>query len=717
MPFLALLNPNSASSGEILKLFADNGDPLHSQCLHAGLLWALETLAWHPSYLLRVSLILAELAERDTGKRWSNRPGNSLAEIFLPWLPHTAARVDERIKVLQKITEKRPASGWRLLLALLPSLHGHSMPTHTPKWRNWATNWRAQATNADYAEQVQACGDRLVQMVENDAQRWVDIIKHIAALPPVSRTNALAKLAALDLSKITLDDRKVLAEKLRVQIQRHRAFPDARWVLPNEDILALETALKYVEPNDPIVRDAWLFADHVELPEPHGPNWSWQDEAKKVSSMRQEVIATIFTQNGIAGLMKLAATVKAPWLVGVELANTGLVSDPTAILPALLVDPNPAIAGFARGYAGRCFEAQSWNWVEELRTDQWTAEQVARLATILPAARKSWDLLERHSDEAARIYWESAHAFWIKEPLELQYAISRLLAQHRPFAAVRALDMAQRGAEDLPDNLLLDTLEATLKPEVDKPSKDIGFSIIELLQNLQRREPPVDEKRLAQLEWAYIGLLDGDQASASTLHKALATDPGFFAELLRVIFRPRSEADGPHEEPTEQERNRAMNAYRLLHSWDKVPGFQEATQAVDGGALTTWIDKARQLCKESGHLEICDTQIGEILAHAPKESDDSWPCIAVRDVIEAIDSQDVAEGFVIGTLNQRGVTVRMPTDGGNLERAEALKYATYAKSTETEWPVTASILRRLADIYDSRARDEDVDAEIRRRGR
>jgi hypothetical protein len=704
--------------GDILDLFADTSGEFHSPCRHAGLLWALETLAWHPSYLSRVSLVLAELAERDTGKRWSNRPYNSLAEIFLPWLPHTAARVDERIAILKNITEKHANAGWRLLLELLPSHIGNSMPTHTPKWRDWASNWRYRAdADADYARQTQACGQRLVEMVGNDKNRWSDLIKHIARIPEPSRQAALAKLTSLDLSNMRSDDRKDLAEKLRAQVQRHRSFPDAWWVLPKEDIELLETALAHIEPEDLISRSEWLFAHHVELPEPHGPDWDWRHEEEKVSKMRKEAIATIFAQDSIRGIKQLANAVKAPDVVGVELATLHIMENEDALLPSSLLDPNTAIAGLAWGYVRKCFDEQSWEWVESLDFKRWSPDQLARLGAILDAEQRTWDLLGRNGDEAVRIYWETTIPRWIKEPSDLQYAIYQLIEHKRPFAAISALDWAHKDLGDLPADILLKSLEATLQPDIDKPAKDMGFSIIRILQDLQKREPTVDQQRLATLEWAFIGLLDGDQASASTLHNALATDAESFSQLIRLIFRPRSETDTPPPKLSERESNNVMNAYRLLHSWETIPGTQKDTQAIDGDFLMKWIDQARKTCAESGHLEICDSQIGQVFAHSAEESDGTWPCVPVRDAIEAIDSQDIAGGFVVGALNRQGVTVRMPTAGGTIERTESSKYTTYAAACETEWPVTAAILRRIADIYEKRARDEDADAEMARRGR
>ena len=260
-----------SKSGSIIELFKDHGDTFFSPCLHSGLLWALETLAWHPPYLLPTSLLLAELSERDPGGRWSNRPGNSLTEIFCSWLPHTAAPVDQRIQALRGISEKKPLGGWRSLLSLLPALHAHSMTTHTPRWRNWALNSHTGVTNADFAQQVEACGDRLVEMIGNDPTRWTDIIKHLAELPSTARTNAFRKLACLDASTLTLEHRKDLAKKLREQIHRHREFPDANWALPGDDVTAMERALQRLEPDDPVVRNISISPSTSSFPSREAP--------------------------------------------------------------------------------------------------------------------------------------------------------------------------------------------------------------------------------------------------------------------------------------------------------------------------------------------------------------------------------------------------------------------------------------------------------------
>lgn len=122
----------------LLTMFIDQGDALSVSSPHTGLLWALEALAWSPEYLGMVTDLLARLAEIDPGGRLSNRPENSLVDIFRPWIPQTSASADARLVVLDGLTARREDAGWRLLLGLLPEHHAVGNFTHKPIFRDWA---------------------------------------------------------------------------------------------------------------------------------------------------------------------------------------------------------------------------------------------------------------------------------------------------------------------------------------------------------------------------------------------------------------------------------------------------------------------------------------------------------------------------------------------------------------------------------------------------
>ena len=133
-----------------------------------------------------------------------------------------------------------------------------------------------------------------------------------------------------------------------------------------------------------------------------------------------------------------------------------------------------------------------------------------------------------------------------------------------------------------------------------------------------------------------------------------------------------------------------------------IPGTQ-ANGSIDTNALLSWITEARKLCSAAKILELCDYEIGMILSSAPVDPDGSWPCAAVRDMLE----------MVPGIFGQRGVCSKSLFEGGEQERALAEKYRGFAAKCKMRWPRTALLLRRIADSYEGQARREDEYGESR----
>ena len=117
-----------------------------TEIILTGLLWALETLAWDEEFLVRVSVILGELATHDPGEtNWANRPSNSLSTIFLPWFPQTLAPVEKRKVAIQTLEKEFSSVTWALLLNLLPNQHQTTTGSYKPVWRtvvpdDWGKN-------------------------------------------------------------------------------------------------------------------------------------------------------------------------------------------------------------------------------------------------------------------------------------------------------------------------------------------------------------------------------------------------------------------------------------------------------------------------------------------------------------------------------------------------------------------------------------------------
>ena len=197
-----------------------------------------------------------------------------------------------------------------------------------------------------------------------------------------------------------------------------------------------------------------------------------------------------------------------------------------------------------------------------------------------------------------------------------------------------------------------------------------------------------------------------------TLENALATNPEFFAELVAIMYRSKKDPETNEKPPTEEQKARASSAFKLIWNWKTVPGSLE-NGTVDKETLMDWVKKARKRCEETGHLSICDDHIGQVLAQDQELENEPWPCLAVRNVIDEIDSKELEDGFVVGILNKRGTVMKNPLEGGQQEKDLADKYSKLADECEIHWQRTATALRRVAKDYEMYARREDEEAEGR----
>jgi hypothetical protein len=195
----------------------------------------------------------------------------------------------------------------------------------------------------------------------------------------------------------------------------------------------------------------------------------------------------------------------------------------------------------------------------------------------------------------------------------------------------------------------------------------------------------------------------------------LAHNPDFFIEALQYLFRAEHESDDDTVESADSTdtagRSAAELAWDLLEKWRQMPGVSE-DGSVDADALRTWVVRVRELACGCDRREIADIYIGHALAFSPSDPDGAWPHKSVRDLIEDLASSTIENGLCTQVFNNRGVTMRSPTDGGVQELKLVEQYEGYVIQIRDQWPRTAALLRIMADGYRDQARSEDVNAEL-----
>lgn len=695
----------------VLSLFTDQADALFSSSPHTGLLWALEALAWSPEYLGHAALLLARLARLEPGGKLMNRPQNSLREIFLLWHPQTTSTLEQRLRVLDMMREHEPEVAWRLFQRLLPELQGVAHNTATPRWREWSPDSSPPVTHGEYNKAVRGVVTRMLADVGENGPRWQDLIEALHALPLDQYEVVVERLANMDADRFQPADRTAIWNALRMLISRHRSFRDAGWALAKDRVDRLDQIYRRFEPQEAIERYGWLFTDWPDLPEGREDDWDARQQA--VADARLEAVRAVHAKAGLAGVLELAKGVVRPGELGATLGRSELLEgEEDELLRNLLSAEDAAHAQFARGYALGRVSSRGREWAEAKLAGvakTWSPPQRAEVLGCLPYDGRTWDLAEGSDPQTERAYWRLGPRYGIGNS-DVERAAHKLLEHGRPYAAVDLLALHVKPGHTPPVGLIADALERALRmsPQDDPPLSSFSYHVSELLGALEASEE-IDEGRIAALEWAFLPLLGRYERAPSLLHRELARNPDFFAEIVALVFR--AEGEEPRE-LSEEERARAEQGYELLRSWRAVPGIADAG-SIDAEALNDWVRRAREAMAASGRGPIGDETVGQVLSNSPPGPDGVWPHPAVCDVIEHVASADLERGFEVGLYNSRGIVTKHPFEGGAQERQLAQRHEGFAVAISDRWPRTAAMLRRIAERYSADARREDQRAELR----
>ncbi|MDH7513648.1 MAG: hypothetical protein QHH14_11950 [Clostridiales bacterium] len=680
------------------EIFAEEGNAVFGRNYMTGLLWALETLAWDEDHLIRVVMCLGELAGRDPGGTWANRPANSLTTILLPWLPQTCAPIPKRVAAVKTLLAELPDVGWKLLVSLLPQYHSASHGTRRPEWRaTIPDDWQEGVTNLEYLEQVSAYAELAITEAKKDVLKLAELIDHLGTLPQSAREQLLKFLGSESVLTLPEGDRSRLWEKLIDLITKHRKFADANWAMKPEEVNKIATIAEQLAPQAHCFRHQRLFSEHdSDLFEKTG---NYEEQMKDLEVRRQRAVQEILAEGGVTSVIAFAKMVQYPWRVGFAFGAIASLDADAEVLPALLKSDQKSLVQFAGGFVWGRFRNRHWPWVDSIDTSQWTHEQIGQFLSFLPFTLDTWKRAERLLGENQSSYWSHTNVKPYEANEGLETAIDQLIQHRRPYAAIQCLYKMLHDKQPFDNKRAVRALVEALKSSEPPHSIDV-YDIVEIIKALQN-DPATIPEDLFFVEWAYLPLLDeAHGASPKLLWRRLANDPKFFCEVIRLVFRSKKE-EQPLETSTEESEKIAANAYRLLNGWCIPPGLQE-DGSYDGEALKAWLEAVKNECAKTSHMEIAMTMVGHVLIHVPESPDGLWIHHSAAEVLNAKDAKNMRDGFSTALYNSRGAHWVDPT--GQPERDLALRYQKQAEAVEEAgYHRLATTLRELADIYNNEA--------------
>lgn len=700
-----------------------------------GLLWALEGLSWNPETLPRAALILARLAEVEINDNWVNKPANSLASIFRSWMPQTAASPNARVSLLKTLTERFPPVAWKICMSQFGSYRQIGHYSHKPRWRSdgygygeplktmepinffirevieIALNWKAHSlrTLSDLIE-------RLNDLSESDQNRVWTLVK-------VWAENTESGV-----------DKAALREKIRVTVLSRRAArrskESAQYALMTTQARSAYAAL---EPTDLLLKNGWLFQDNWieesadEIEDAGATNYEEREE--RISIMRREAMREIFEKDGLPGLLSLTKNSKAAWQIGILAAQSLLTNEELADLIRMaftqVIHCGNEVLSYKLMISGALYKTSdpaSRKNLLKIVSNGLPEKDLARLYLLSPYCSDTWELVDTLGAEAQESYWADVPPDWIRSSdAENRESVVRLLKAKRPRAAFSCIRFHP---ENLDDQTLYSLMTEMLKDGNDQPDEyRLEHYYVEKAFEHIGKSSSITLEDKAWLEFAYLELLGESWGQSDrkrgygipNLEKFIETHPDIFVQAIAWAFKRNDGGTDPEAIRVAKERRQFMaeRGYKLIGAIRRIPGYDDLGE-LKADRLAKWIGTVRQSAAMISRAEIADQCLGKLLANAPIGADEIWPCEPVRQVMEEVQSDSMMEGAQIAIYNSRGAHFR--DEGGDQERALADKYRKWANALISSHPFVASkLLMRLANTYEREARQEDSNAQLRRR--
>ncbi len=687
-------------------LFKQEGDGITGGNYTTGLLWGLETLVWDPDYLLSVTLCLGQLASRDPGGKWTNRPANSLRNIFLPWYPQTVAPIEKRIVAIKTLLKESPEVGWKLLLKLLHITYSSTSSTRKPAWRSLIPeDWKPGVTNSDYWKQIETYSQIAIESSIGNNARILDLINQMESLQSPLNEVLLEYLKSDLFLQTNEEQRNQVWESLKRIVVKHRKFSEAQWAFPIEVVLKIDKTADILESKSPIYLHRRLFSNQkFKLIEHSGDDY--KEQMKAIVIKQQKAIEEIFAQYGLNGVRSFIVSVEDSWDVGLAFAEIAPRNIESEFLQDDLVSSDSPTSKFIGGFISARYHKFGNEWVDGVISKSWDPEEISQLLSYLPFLQTTWDMVDKLLGINELLYWSKVSVNPYQAGKDIDFGIEKLVLYGRPNAALNCLYTIAIDKQKIPNDLAITALLESPNSNESIQTRD-SYKIVQIIKEIQD-DSSTEPCKLFQVEWIYLDILDKyNDASPKLIEQELADSPEFFCEVISTVFRSNNDIENKSERADEQDRKISAKAYRLLNQWSKLPGTKK-DGSFDSVAFIEWLNVVKVNTKKSGHFEVAMTTIGNMLINAPSDPKGLWIHEAVATILNCPDAQDMRSGYRTASFNSRGV---FTFTSGQAEQDLANQYRIQAEEVEANgYGRFATMLRELASSYKLEAeREKDRD--------
>ena len=660
---------------EICALFDNEGDGIFSGTLLSGILWGLEKLSFYDKYFPSSVQLLALLHQYDKGGRFTNRPFNSLHELFLPWIKQTQTTNDVRINVLKRLASDYPELGNKLLVDVLQKRNTTANPISLPVYDKEVVSFNRNVSKNDFMDLVEKYSDILIEKISKKESPLSDIINNLDSFYSVTLSKILVCFEENNVfDRLDENQKYETWYSLNLIIRKHKYFKKSEWAFSTDVISQLEDFTNLCVPTDLLKKNKILFSEwsHNLYNNEYGEDYN--REEKDVLDRRIAALREIISAYGIKIIYSYIDSDLMARNIAMTMGAMLSEFDINSLFPDIFNSENENIKNF---YAYFLRFANNEMVLQNLDRTKWNDKSRLELFIHLNFEKHNWELAEKELSSPID-YWKLVNHLPLQSETDLTDAIIKIMDVKRYDYALLCFFYQLYNKREINDELLLDAL-------VKNDNLIDVYDLHELIKYCQKQK--LNHEKMILIEWKYLTSIHDDRdIKPVNLFCELQLNPDFFIEILSLAFK--EDGDISEKNLSEKEKANALSAYNLLHKWKVVPGLMN--EKIDEDYFKNWIKEVQSKADKVKRLPVANSIIGHVLFYSPADSSGLWINKTIASVLNRIENFRMREGFHTEAVNSRGVYSVDFTGRSDLEiangwkiKAEALKENGYYELSET----------------------------------
>ncbi len=662
---------------------------------------ALEVLAWHQDYIVKVTRTLGRIANNNFDQNLKLQSIQCLGRVYKLWFPQTVISKDERMKLLEDLLLPSQPASWMILMNLIPrSSRDSAFPSSTPEWKEWDENL-GKITRREYIESIDRLMDIAFTLIsESPLDRWEELIRRFAYIPETSFEKGIGILAEILLS--TDINKQQIQDRIRTEVKRllghEKFFGDKKQMLGEERCTVLTHLMEIGPPLSDIEHCFYLLSEPIPYEVADIGRIDSIKRREKTEELQVSAVRELYLKEDIKGLELLVDQLKNEVSIYMVLDKIEeFKTDKNLFL--WLFSENPRLERIAS-------QLITWksrrepNWLETIirSNPQWDDEKWSKLCKYYSLCNILLRFIESKPNIKDR-FWSERWDFMVTpEHIEiLNEVIEKLLVYKKIASAFECLNMAISQREN---SVGPEIIKKALIFQTTDPINDNGiYSILDssntanLIRWLQTKQ--IDEETMIQIEWLHLlDIVDNHGTPSVTLDK-LTSDPIFFVDYFHTISIEAERATDISDRFLTDRKNNT-----LLSLLTTLPG--EADGVVNPEILEDFINKARDQAQHIVNLEEIDIKLGRWLGQSQNDHQDGfWPCSAVRRIFENC-SKTIEQAFIDITIYPDNISMWSGSGSGSRYTEKIEMYKKSAQALSLTFPQTAKMLRVIYKHYEER---------------